>query len=458
MHDEMRVLSPTGILGYGFPEESFRRGLKRKPHLIGVDAGSTDPGPYYLGSGKSFTSRAFVKRDLRFLLTAGARLDIPLVIGSAGGAGARPHLEWCRGLIHEVAREEKLSFRMGVIFSDVSAARVLKARRAGDINPLPFAPPLTAEAVKACPYIAAQVGVEPIIRALRKDCRVVLCGRCYDPAVFAALPIAAGYDPGLAMHMGKILECAAIAAAPGSGADCVLGTLRRDAFILESLNPARKFSKLSTAAHTLYEKSDPCHLPGPGGVINLEKCAFRELAGGRVEVRGSRFEKTPDHWVKLEGARRTGFRSISIAGTRDPVMIAGIDDILKSVESQVQKMGRKTKLRGRMIFHVYGKNGVMGALEPRRRAAGHELGIVMEALAGTQEEADMLCSVTRSTLLHYGYPGRISTAGNLALLFSPSDIRMGAVYEFAVYHLMKIKDPAAFPLEVENIRDGKARS
>ncbi|HNW36136.1 MAG TPA: 3-methylaspartate ammonia-lyase, partial [Candidatus Ozemobacteraceae bacterium] len=95
MSKEFRVLSPTAILGYGFPEASFKRGMERKPHLIGVDAGSTDPGPYYLGAGKSFTNRAFVKRDLTYMLTAGVEAGIPVVIGSAGGSGAKPHLDWC---------------------------------------------------------------------------------------------------------------------------------------------------------------------------------------------------------------------------------------------------------------------------------------------------------------------------------------------------------------------------
>ncbi len=53
-----KVLSPTAILGYGFPEKSFRRGIEKKPDLIAVDAGSTDPGPHYLGIGKSFTWEA----------------------------------------------------------------------------------------------------------------------------------------------------------------------------------------------------------------------------------------------------------------------------------------------------------------------------------------------------------------------------------------------------------------
>ena len=63
------------------------------------------------------------------------------------------------------------------------------------------------------------------MRALDEGFRIVVCGRAYDPAVFATPAIRAGYSPALALHMGKILECAAIAADPGSGRDCVLGTL-----------------------------------------------------------------------------------------------------------------------------------------------------------------------------------------------------------------------------------------
>ena len=97
-------------------------------------------------------------------------------------------------------------------------------------------------------------------------------------------------------------------------------------------------------------------------------------------------------------------------------------------------------------FHVYGKNGVMGPREPLRQVRAHELGIVIEAVAPTQDEADALLSLTRSTLLHYGYPGRISTAGNLAFPFSPSDVAVGEVYEFSLYHLMEIDAPDAFPM------------
>ena len=58
----------------------------------------------------------------------------------------------------------------------------------------------------------------------------------------------------------------------------------------------------------------------------------------------------------------------------------------------------------------------------------------------------------RSTLLHFGYPGRISTAGNLALLYSPSDIACGEVCAFSIYHLMEVEDPVAlFPIRLVEV-------
>ena len=89
--EELRVLSPTAILGYGFPVESFEEGMKRRPHVIAVDAGSTDPGPFYLGAGVSFTDRNAVKRDLEIMITAAVKESIPVIIGTAGGSGGGTH-------------------------------------------------------------------------------------------------------------------------------------------------------------------------------------------------------------------------------------------------------------------------------------------------------------------------------------------------------------------------------
>ena len=441
-----RVLSPTAILGYGFPETSFYRGMEKNPHLIAVDAGSTDPGPYYLGAGKSFTSRQAVKRDLTIILKAAVESSIPCIIGSAGGCGARPHVDWTEAILHEIAAEESLSFRMAVIYADVAKDNVLDALHQGRIQPLYPAPEINADDVNLSVRIVAQMGTEPVIRALREGCQVVLCGRCYDPVPFAAPALMKGFNPGLALHMGKILECAAIAASPGSGRDCVMGFLYDNYFELEALNDERHFTRMSTAAHTMYEKTDPYSLPGPGGSLDLTKTIFESVEGGRVRVSGTRFNPVFPYTVKLEGVKSTGFRTISIGGVRDPILISTIDSVLAEIRKQViEDAGDSVKI----LFHVYGKNGVMGMLEPEKTRASHELGIVIEVITHCQDQSDAICAYVRSVLLHYGYPGRIATAGNLAFPYSPSDIPCGEVYEFNIYHLMAVEDAVSlFPMRV----------
>ncbi|HBG01303.1 MAG TPA: 3-methylaspartate ammonia-lyase, partial [Firmicutes bacterium] len=382
---ELRILSPTAILGYGFPLASFQAGLDRQPHVIAVDAGSTDPGPYYLGSGESFTQRSAVKRDLRYLIEAALQRKIPLIIGSAGGSGAKAHVDWNLAIVHEILRELKLQPNLAVIYSDIDRDFLIQELRNGRVEPLGPVAQLTEDDILAATNLVAQMGLEPIMKALEGDAEIILAGRAYDPTVFAALPVLKGYDLALALHMGKILECAAIAANPGSGSDCLIGYLQEDSFILEALNPERECTSLSVAAHTLYEKSNPYSLPGPGGSLDLHQTTFEQLPGGRVKVAGTRFVPTDGYYLKVEGASLIGYRTISIAGVRDPIMISQIDHVIARVKERVSDNFQDLK-DYQLHVHCYGKNGVMGLLEPHPEPA-HELGLVIEAVAKTQETA-----------------------------------------------------------------------
>lgn len=452
MREEFRILSTTAILGYGFPMASFAAGMRRKPHLIAVDAGSTDPGPYYLGAGVSFTDRSAVKRDLEIMLTAATEQDIPVVIGTAGGSGADAHLAWCQQIIEEIAKEQHIHFNMAVIHAEIAKETVRDALHAGHVDPLAPAPPLTEEALDATTCIVGQMGIEPIIKALDGGAQVILAGRAYDPACFSAAAVRAGYDMGLATHLGKILECASIAATPGSGSDCMFGYLGEDYFRLEPLNEQRKCTTLSVAAHTLYEKTNPYILPGPGGHLDLTETKFTQETDRITRVSGSKFIKSPAYTVKLEGARRIGYRTVSIAGTRDPVMMQEIDNIIAGVRERVADNFSKAGLTYTLNFTLYGRDGVMGQLEPTPVTDGHELGIIIEAVAPTQQNADTICAFARSTMLHYGYAGRRATAGNLAFPYSPSDFHAGEVFVFSLYHLITVDDPCAlFPIEYKKL-------
>ncbi len=441
MKEEFRVLSTTAILGYGFPMASFEEGMKRKPHLIAVDAGSTDPGPYYLGAGVSFTDYGAVKRDLEIMLCAAVEENITVVIGSAGGSGGKPHLEWNKKIIEEIASEKGLHFKLATIDAEISKEHILQELRKGNVKPLEPAKELTEDVLEQTTRIVGQMGVEPIIKALEGGALVVLAGRAYDPSCFAALAVMRGYDKGLAVHMGKILECASIAATPGSGSDCMFGYLGEDYFKLEPLNPVRKCTTLSVAAHTLYEKTNPYVLPGPGGSLDLRETVFTQETDRIAKVSGSKFIPSEKYTIKLEGARCTGYRTVSVAGTRDPIMISKIDDIIKGVKERVADNFKDITFDYYLDFIIYGRNGVMGGLEPVSEILSHELGIVIEAVADTQEHANTICASARSTMLHYGYEGRRATAGNLAFPYSPSDFKAGSVYVFSLYHILEVDDP-----------------
>ena len=66
--------------------------------------------------------------------------------------------------------------------------------------------------------------------------------------------------------------------------------------------------------------------------------------------------------------------------------------------------------------------------------------VVIDVVGKTQAIADMICALARSRMLHCDYTGRKSSAGNVAFPFSPSDIHVGEVYEFSVFHLADVED------------------
>jgi hypothetical protein len=377
---------------------------------------------------------------------------VPLLISSAGGDGTNLHVDVFRDIIAEIARRRGWRLRLGKIYSDIDKAHIAKELEAGRIEPLGPVPPLDRREIDAATVVVAQIGAEPFVKVLDESegIDVIVSGRAYDPSPTAAIAIRAGFDPALAWHMGKIMECGALCAEPVGRT--VMGWLRRDHFEIEPINPAERCTTASVAAHTLYEKTHPFLLAGPGGMLDLSNCKYEQVTDRRVRVSGSRFEPITPYTVKLEGAKTSGWRSIFIAGARDPIFIAQIDEILAKVLAGTRAYFKEVPEETyRIIPHLYGKNGVMGELEPVKTPA-HELCIIIEVAAATQALATAICGKARTSLMHAPYPGRIATAGNLASPFTPLEIPLGQACEFNVYHLMKVDSPTAlFPIAVEEI-------
>ena len=451
---EVRVLSATGVCGSGFKESSIAAGMARKPHFIGCDAGSTDPGPAPLGTGTPAFPRRAVKRDLRVMIKAAWQANIPLLIGSAGTAGGEPHLALVRDIVLEIAKEEGLRFRLALIHAEQDKAYLKRRLREGRITPLKPAPEFDDGVIDRSVRIVGMMGEEPFLRAVDLGADVVIAGRASDCAIFAGIPIRMGVPPGLAWHAAKLLECGSAIAVSRPSPDSIFATFSGDQFDIEALDPDVRCTPQSVAAHALYENADPYRLVESSGTLDLTQASYEALDDRRVRVRGSRFEPAETYTVKLEGAERVGYQSIVIGSVRDPF-------IIRQIDNWSERLGEK--LRGRVadvydaetasnyIFNlrIYGKDGTMGPLEPVQTVTTHELCLVLEVTAQTQEIATTIVSMARHQALHLPIPEWSGLITGVACIYSPAYLERGAVYRFCVNHVLAPDDPyEMFPMEM----------
>lgn len=452
--NEIRMLALTGCIGYGYQEASLERGIDRGLDFIASDAGSMDPGPYYLGAGQPFVSADAARRDLDVLLCRAIPAGLPVLIGSAGGGGGKPHLDMMAALVRTIARDRGLRFDMAVIDAEPERDLLLRSFDADRIEPLWPVPPLAREELAGASRVVAMMGAEPLQAALSMGAQVVLAGRCSDSALFSAIPLLRGADPGLAWHLGKTIECAGAIVRPKTGQDCVLGTLKDDCFEVEPADPAKRCTPDSVAAHAMYENPSPYEILEPSGCLDTHQSTYLPLDDRRVRVSGSRFREAPYYTVKLEGVRRAGHRYIVIGGIRDAVLLDRLDAFLDAI---AERVGQETASLGiapdtwTMVFRRFGQDAVLGPIEPMRTPP-HEIGLMIDVLGETRDIAAAVCAKARYAAIHTEYEGRLSTAGNLALPFAPSDIDLGEAYDFSVWHRVRLDDPLAlFPIAMERL-------
>ena len=165
-------------------------------------------------------------------------------------------MNWTLDIIDEILDERGLQAKVSVIWADFTREEIHQAKEEGRIKALsPNIPPLTSELIDSTNSIVAQMGHEPIVEALQQGVDIIVCGRAYDPSPFAAIGIYHGKDPGLSYHLGKILECGALCAEPGTTKDSILGTISDHSFTVQSLNPSRTCGPTSVAAHTFMRRN-----------------------------------------------------------------------------------------------------------------------------------------------------------------------------------------------------------
>ncbi|GID30621.1 acyclic terpene utilization AtuA family protein [Paractinoplanes brasiliensis] len=440
--NEVRVLTPSGMLGSGFPPETLTRGIELGADVIAVDGGSTDSGPYYLGSGTAKTAAAAVAQDLRLMLRAAASAGIPLIVGSCGTSGTDSGVDWVAGIVREILAAEGLSLRVATIYSEQQPA-VLRSLL-GRIRPLPPANALDPEVLDSCSHIVGMMGHEPIVRALEAGADVVLAGRATDTAIAAAYPLMKGLPAGPTWHAAKIVECGGQCTTnPRAGG--VLATIDAGGFTIEPLDPGNACTPTSVAAHMLYETVNPFSMREPAGTIVVSDATYRALDDRRVRVEGSRFEPAAQHTIKLEGARVTGYETMSFTAIRDPHILGQIDTWAALMRKTIGEWVTRTLGLGdgdyEFDLRLYGHNAILDDLEPDR-SPPREVGVMLLVHAPDQQTATAVAKVANPLMLHLPTPD-MNYLPSLAFATSPAETERGPVYEFALNHAVDVDSPTA---------------
>ncbi|KAG4256059.1 hypothetical protein FPRO03_05007 [Fusarium proliferatum] len=412
-----QIITPVGMLGYGFDEALTHYELSRQvptgiPTAIILDSGSTDSGPQKLALGSMSCPRSAYAKDLAKLLRLVHRFRVPLIFGSAGGDGTDEHVKAMGEIIEEIAAEEEnkdYSFNTISLFSNIDKTTILERLKQGRLTGCgPCVPPATELEVNESLRVVAQMGYEPFFDAMTANpgFNIIIGGRAYDPSPYVAFCV---YQLtrqsnhlsteelhsrlGGFYHMGKILECGGQCSFPKSHG-AVATVYENGLFDVRPTDPQSICTSLSVAAHTLYENTRPDVLRGPGGSLHLDNSKYEQLSDGK-SVR--------------------------------------IDKLLARVKVYVDQQHPEITGQWNLDFHVYGK-------DQYTQAGPVQLFIVAEALAPTQQLANSIASKARVGMIHAPYPGQKATAGNFGFgLGGLMEIELGPCAEFSLYHLMDLE-------------------
>lgn len=439
--DSLKIICPNGHLGFApLKVPSFQRGVAAGPDVIAADSGSDDIGPVPLGSDTCASPRAWQEHDLEVMLLASRSKGVPMIIGSAGDTGSNSRVDMYVRIIRDLAARHQLPpFRLGWFYSEVDKEAVRARMRSGSpILGLDGRPELDRAELDATDRIVAMAGVHPFRKLLDEGCDVIIGGRSSDSAVFAAAALARGYPEAQSYYLGKVLECASFCAEPYGAKETVLGEITQDYVEVTAMAPEQRCTVASVAGHAMYERSNPFHEYVAGGLLDMTDCHYEQVSEKTTRVTGMRFVPAEEFRVKLEGSGKLGERFVGMAGIRDPYTIAHVDEVIEWARTQVRE--RFGDSGWELHYSVFGRNGIMGDMEPLKDKPGHELLIVVQGVAPSREVAEEVTMTGTRQLFYARLPDVKGTAGGVSFIFDEV-MQASPGYRWTINHTMAVDDP-----------------
>lgn len=444
--EEFRVMISTGHLGTApTGVESFMAAIETMPDCLVADGGSADPGPVYLGENLELGH--FVREELELFLVESRKRNIPLIIGSAGDSGSNAGVDNFVRILQEIAEKHRIpKFKIGYFYSEVSGEFLASEIEKGEvIEGLGSYGPLTAETARQAMRIVAVAGNKPFLELLDQGVDVIVAGRCGDANFTAAPCIHAGFPEALAVHMGKMIECASLVAEPFMGKEAVIGTITANDIRITPYHPNQRCTVASAAAHSMYERETPFFEHTAEGTLDMRECNYEQITDRICRISGSRFIPWEVPTVKLEGVQKLGERYMGLAAVRDPYVIKRIDDVIAWSRESIAK--RFPNEPYELHYHVFGRDGILKEREPLRDQLPHEIAVMVETLHPDDALAAKITDLAVRMFFLARIPGVKGTSGASATTKLPLKYLPG--YIWSVNHVMKIHpDMNLFPTAI----------
>ena len=445
----IKVLVPSGVLGLGFDLEALNNGVKNNPDIISIDGGSTDSGPYSLGSGTSKYSRAAIKAEWKSLMIARKKANVPLVIGSCGTCGTNGMVDWMENITIELAEELNQNIKIAKLYCQQEKNFIKKKFQLSKIFPLNPAPMLNDQLIDEMTNIVALAGAEQIQECINTGAEIILAGRTTDTAIISALPLMKGANPGSSWHGSKVVECGALCSTnPTSGV--VMVEFDKTGFTVEPMSKNAFCTSETVAAHMLYENADPYILYEPGGYMDVTYSNYYNIDKKKVRVEGAKWHPSKQYSVKLEGAKIAGYQSSLLVLLRDKKYVEKVknwtDKLSKFLKKEINERMDVDTSEYSLEFRHIGLNSTLGELEKNVRSPV-EVGVLCLITSKNQISTE-IAKLINPFLLHFPLSSN-EELPTFAFPFSPVHSDRGCVYEFALNHILELDNPMdAFQIEI----------
>ena len=186
-----------------------------------------------------------------------------------------------------------------------------------------------------------------------------------------------------------------------------------DAVEVTAMHPGQRCTVASVAGHAMYERANPYFEHVAGGTLDMSECRYEQIAPKTTRITGAKFRPRRRNFASSSKARaRSASATSAWSASAIPYTIAHVDEVIAWARDKVRERFGETGYE--LHYTVYGRDGIMGELEPMRDRPAHELCILVQGVAPTAEMAEEVCMIGTRQMFYARLPEVKGSAGSVA--------------------------------------------